>query len=385
MKTLFGEELASRGHAIDWLLQSEADCDKAYVTEWEGGRAFVGATANGARRLDRLWKHIIGLWNDARLFTLAKHNDYDFIQVKDKFISALMALLVTRKSRSQFIYWLSWPFPEESILTGRDGTARYPLFYILRGYLFRFLLYRIILPKADFIFVQSEQMKRDVAEEGIPAEKMLAVPMGVSLDDLPAPQQTGSAEGAPPTIAYLGTMIRVRRMDFLIRVFAKVKARVPEARLLMIGGGEDDIDMQILEEEAQKLGVENAVTFTGFIPKHEAWAKVAKVDVCVSPFFPTPILNSTSPTKLIEYMAIGKPVVANDHPEQRLVLEESGAGICVPYEEEAFAEAVTRLLQDRQLAVAMGGKGPGYVAMHRSYSRIADKVEEQYLALKDAG
>jgi hypothetical protein len=40
-------------------------------------------------------------------------------------------------------------------------------------------------------------------------------------------------------------------------------------------------------------------------------------------------LNPASPTKLVEYMALGKAVVANDHPDQRMVLEQSGAGICV--------------------------------------------------------
>ncbi len=42
------------------------------------------------------------------------------------------------------------------------------------------------------------------------------------------------------------------------------------------------------------------------------------------------ILRAASPTKLVEYMAMGKAVVANDHPEQKRVIEESGAGYCVP-------------------------------------------------------
>ena len=45
-------------------------------------------------------------------------------------------------------------------------------------------------------------------------------------------------------------------------------------------------------------------------------------------------------------MALGKAVVANDHPEQRRVIEESGAGICVPYAEQPFAAAIVRLLED---------------------------------------
>jgi len=105
---------------------------------------------------------------------------------------------------------------------------------------------------------------------------------------------------------------------------------------------------------------------------------MTEATVCVSPFYPTPILNSTSPTKLIEYMAMGLPVVANDHPEQQLVLQESGAGICVPYVEEAFAQAIIRLIRDPDAAASMGRAGRAYVATHRDYQRIAAAVAAEY-------
>jgi glycosyltransferase involved in cell wall biosynthesis len=108
---------------------------------------------------------------------------------------------------------------------------------------------------------------------------------------------------------------------------------------------------------------------------------VQEADVCVSPFFPTPVLNSTSPTKLIEYLAMGKSVVANDHPEQRLVMAESGGGYCVPYDEQAFADAIVRLLREPQVAQDMGRRGREYVMKHRSYEVVADIVEQRLLTL----
>ena len=101
-------------------------------------------------------------------------------------------------------------------------------------------------------------------------------------------------------------------------------------------------------------------------------------DVCVSPFYPTPILNSTSPTKLVEYLAMGKPVVANDHPEQELVINESGCGICVPYSEQEFADAVIEVLNNLSYWSKFAKRGRNYVEMNRSYEKIANKVSEQY-------
>jgi glycosyltransferase involved in cell wall biosynthesis len=76
-------------------------------------------------------------------------------------------------------------------------------------------------------------------------------------------------------------------------------------------------------------------------------------------------------------MAMGKAVVGNDHPEQRRVIEQSGAGYCVPFEVEAFAEAIVRLLLDPAAAKAMGERGRHYAVAHRSYAVIADSVERE--------
>lgn len=382
MAVLFGQELAGRGHSIDWLLQSEAPCKESYQTEWSGCRVWVGATDNGMGRWNRVKKHIFSIWNDMRMFGLARRNHYDFIQVKDKILPALAAIVAAKLSGAKFIYWLSYPFPEESLLQARDGTARYPFFYLLRGALFQFLLYRAIMPCATHVFVQSEQMKRDVAEMGIPADKMTAVPMGVTLEKIPFGTDAETViNSAGKKVLYLGTLSRVRKMDFIVRVFAQVIKKLPSVKLYLVGGGDDPVDEEILRKEADRLGISGAVVFTGFLPMSEAWQYVKQADVCVSPFYPTPALNSTSPTKLIEYMAMGKPVVANDHPEQRLVIAESGGGYCVPYEEGAFAEAIITLLNDPEEAHKKGLKGRRYVEECRTYQTIAGLVEDKYLEL----
>ncbi len=119
--------------------------------------------------------------------------------------------------------------------------------------------------------------------------------------------------------------------------------------------------------------------FVGQLPREEALAYVREADVCASPFFPSPVLRSASPTKLIEYMAMGKAVVANDHPEQARVIAESGAGLCVPWEEEPFAAAIAALLEDPRGARRMGECGRRWVIDHRAYNVIADTVERRML------
>jgi glycosyltransferase involved in cell wall biosynthesis len=302
------------------------------------------------------------------------------LEVKDKFLAGILALVAARLFRIRFVYWLSFPIPEYYLLRARDGTARYPLLYLLRGWAFKWLLYRCLLPGADHVFVQSEQMRVDVAAAGIPLGKMTAVPMGVSVDMFSAAesqQERRVLPAAVPCVLYLGTLDRARHLEFLIQVFARVRSKVPAARLYVVGRGEDPDDLTFLENEAARLELGASVVFVGQLPQVQALDYVREADVCVSPFYPSPVLRSTSPTKLVEYMAMGKAVVGNDHPEQRRVIEQSGAGYCVPFEEEPFAEAIVRLLLDPAAARAMGERGRHYAVEHRSYAVIADSVERE--------
>lgn len=383
---LFGEEMIARGHKVDWLLQSEEQCKHSYMTEWSGCRMWVGATDVGELRLNRLRKHVLCILHQLRMFGLLRSNQYDFIQVKNKYLIALPAALFSRIFRTKFIFWLSYPHAEECLYKVKERTARYPVFYYIKGHLLTFLMYKIIMPSAYHVFVQSDQMKKDIMAHGIDECKLTPVPMGVSLNEFrpyreaSAHQMTG-IDDKRKSIVYLGTIQSSRKMDFMVRVLHMVLKEEPNTVFYIVGDGDDEKDRLFLEKVALDLGVADSLVITGFLPRKEAMAYVKAADVCVSPFCPSPLLDSTSPTKLVEYMAMEKSVVANDHPEQRLVIEQSGGGLCVPYEEAAFSEAILDLLRNPKRAEEMGIHGRKYVERYRDYRRIADLLESKYFEL----
>ncbi len=149
----------------------------------------------------------------------------------------------------------------------------------------------------------------------------------------------------------------------------------------MVGDGDFPHERAALQRQVAELDLADAVTFTGQVPIEEAWALSSSAAVCVSPFYPSKILASTSPTKLVEYMAMGRPVVCNDHPEQSAIIRDSGAGLCVAWDPAAFAEALAWMLEHPAQAEQMGAKGPAWVAAARTYPIIAETVRLTYQQL----
>jgi glycosyltransferase involved in cell wall biosynthesis len=379
---LFAKEMPRYGHRIDWLMQRGPNTgSEPNETEWFGQRVFLGPRSRLPGLAGRIANAIYGVLGDLRVFAIARTQRYDAIQVRDKFFSSLLALLAARLTGAKFFYWMSYPFPEAKLYLAENGLAPNPLLYRLKGYITGFLLYKVILPRADHIFVQSHQMREDVATHGIAQGKMTPVLMGIRADQVLSGDAAKTLDTTHPKLLYLGTLNKIRRLDMLVRVLPRVLKRYPGAKLYFVGGGETPSDETILRNEVAHQDVDQSVVFTGFLPMEQAWDYVREADICFSPFFPIPILLSTSPTKLIEYLAMAKNVVANEHPEQRLVLEQSGAGRCVPWDEQAFADEICRLLDDPQQARALAARGPDYVRATRSYDVIGSELHRRYLEL----
>ncbi len=380
---LFADELTRRGHRIDWMFQSKETVPQSYTTTWAGGDAWITATDRRPGLLGKLRKHLFGIWMDLSILGRARKRKYDFIQVRDRFVGALTGLIAAKMVGCKFYFWLSFPFPEMYTYRIADGESAFPVFDRFRAYALKIILYKIIMPAADFVFVQSDQMKRDVVANGVDGNKILPVPMGISLRKL---EEWSKSKGKPtvdegPIVLYLGTLIRDRKLDFLIRVHRYVLEQVADAKLYLVGGGQCEEDVQLLVQEAMRLGVLDSIVFTGFLPVEQAWQYLSLATVCVSPFYPTPILNSTSPTKLVEYMAFGKPVVANDHPDQFQVIDGSRSGYCVSWDEKEFADAIVAIINDPEEARKMGERGRRYVEENRAYHSIADGLDKVYREL----
>jgi len=381
---LFGTEIIGRGHTVDLVMQAATAETPGGRHDWHGCTVFVGPTTHLRSLPGRLWKNCLGFLHDLRCLCRASTAQYDAIQVRDKFIIAMVALLVARLRGLKFFYWLSFPFPEDDMLRARSGNSRSALFVHLRGRLSGWLLYRWILVRCDHAFVQSERMKSELCAHGVAPDRLTPVPMGVDIRDIvdSSPQPPAWSQGAIVELAYLGTLDANRRLGILVEMLAELKRAGIRAKLLLIGDSSEPHDRRALELQAQQLDVSDRMEITGFLPRQQALQRMRGAQICLSPIDPSPVFRVGSPTKMIEYMGSGIPVVANDHPEQQLILRQCRAGVCVPWRARHFARAVRWLVQQSpERRREMAEKGRVWVLENRTYERIADKVEAKYLEL----
>ena len=262
VRVLFVEELGDRGHEIHWVMQSDRPRSRSGVEPLGNGLAWVGASVAGDSRFAKTVRQLQIFVHDWRALALLLRNRYDFVQVKDKFIAGAILLLAAKLTRTRFVYWLAYPFPEAWLDESRSHSARHPFVAWLRGHMARLLLYGLILPRADLVFVQSTRMKDDLASKGMSATRMIPVPMGVSVGLLQSIDGRRATNIVRPSVLYLGSLVRVRHLETIVRAFRQVLEVVPAATLYFVGG-ENQSDIDFLRVESERLGVADRVVFTG--------------------------------------------------------------------------------------------------------------------------
>jgi hypothetical protein len=358
--TLFGAELPRYGIGAVWIGQ---------------GARQQGVFASALSPfLDAL-----GLWRAWRA------GPVDCVQVRDKIAAAVVGRVAAAMLGVPFFYWMSFPMAEGyAVRRDQIGHQRRGLkwaAHALRAALARALVYRLVLPAARHVFVQSDAMADALARKGVARARMTAVPMGVDLAlfDRAAvtPSEDPRLEGRR-VIVYLGRIAQSRRSDFLLDVVELLRAGVPDILLVIAGDAASPDEMEWMRRQIAARGIGRHVLLTGWLPQRAALGYAVRAEVGLSPIPRGALFDVSSPTKLVEYLALGIASVANDIPDQQLVIEQSGAGLAAPMQAGPFSAAVRALLDDPALRSRLAARGPQWVRRHRSYDILGRQVAEAY-------
>ncbi len=307
---------------------------------------------------------------------LIKISNIDIIQTRDNVFDGLIALKIRKKYNIPFVYQLNFIQLE----TNLDYRNKSVLLTLYKKFFLVILNY--ILKKADVILTISTYMQNYLKKKKIEAQKIFTLPMGVNSKNFYPNQKNEKLRSKYKLqdkiiFIYIGSLAKKRRLEIILKAFSLVTKEVMNAKLLIVGDGDGKGE---LEKLSMNLNLEKYIIFTGKIPYKIIPKYICLADIGLSPIPPIDNYKLSSPTKTLEYMACGLPVIGNREIfEMKNVISKSNGGILVDFNAASFSTAMIRLAKNEQLVKIKGEKGRQWINKNRSYEQIAMKVEKIYL------
>ena len=180
--------------------------------------------------------------------------------------------------------------------------------------------------------------------------------------------QAGIAADAP-LVLYTGTFEAYQGLDLLYAAMRTVLNRVPQARLLMVGGHPDQIARA--KVEAAAAGVDESTIFAGEKPAEDMPLYLQAADVLASPRS----RGKNTPLKIYQYLRAGRPIVATNLLTHTQVLDDQIAVLTDPTP-EAYGDGLTRALTDRDLAARVSRAAADLAATKYTYEAYLERTRE---------
>lgn len=279
----------------------------------------------------------------------------------------LVVYLFSQRKENKYIIFLRYP---------KLGS----LFSFLKKYLNLFIIYEAheifslknkklykieknLLNTSDLIICITERLKKEILTIfQIDSQKIHVIPDAVRDDWLNIKNEKEEY------IFYAGSLKKWKGVDVLI----KAMKYLPGEKLLIAGNGEEFSNLQNM---VKKENLQDRIKFLGYIPHTEIPKFLSKAKILVLPNVEEDTSVFTSPLKLFEYMAAGKPIVASDIPSLREILKhEENAYLVKPRNPIVLAEGIKKVLYDKKLRRKISLKAKEEVKKY-TYSIRAQKIK----------
>jgi PEP-CTERM/exosortase A-associated glycosyltransferase len=224
--------------------------------------------------------------------------------------------------------------------TCKEGDLRYQLTRQLENY---------VVKRASAVTTICEGLRLDLVGRGFAADKFTVIPNAVNIEqfqisagrDRELEQLLGLQDCL--VLGFLGSFYAYEGLDLAIRALPAVIAAQPNVRLLLVGGGPQQ---QQLEHLTKELGLSDYVIFTGRVPHGAVDRYYSLVDLLIYPRKSMRLTDLVTPLKPLEAMAQGKLVLASDVGGHKELIRDGENGFLFPADNvQAFSDTIIRLTQ----------------------------------------
>ena len=242
---------------------------------------------------------------------------------------------------------------------------------------------RLLYNHSDKVVALTEGIRKDICARGWPETKIVSIPCGVDAGFL-----YPDAEGGrhirerygwtdKKIVLYFGALGEANNIPVILRAARQLKNR-DDILFVLIGDG---MMKESIERTRAEQNLDNVVIMPP-VPKSEARFYINAADICLVTLLDIPLFGmSAIPTKLVDYMACGRPILYGAKGETEQILASSGSGwVFSPDNDRLLAGYIVKLIENPDIAATMGAGGPPYVAANFALSvaqrRMKDLLEE---------
>ncbi|GCL65105.1 glycosyltransferase WbuB [Rubrivivax pictus] len=234
---------------------------------------------------------------------------------------------------------------------------------------------------ADVSIATNESYRQIALERGgMRADRVFVVRSGPKLDRLKIqPPKPELKRGRRFLVGYVGVMGKQEGIDYLLRAARHIvhELKRDDVHFGLVGGGTSLEEMQQL---AGQLGLADHVTFTGRVPDAELLDMLNTADVCVNPDVANDMNDKSTMNKIMEYMALGKPIVQFDLAEGRFSAQEASL-YAARNDAVDMAHKIVALLDDPERRLHMGQFGRNRVEHELEWRYEVPKLLRAYETL----
>jgi glycosyltransferase involved in cell wall biosynthesis len=249
----------------------------------------------------------------------------------------------------------------------------------------RDVFYRLMLALERWTFrtanvsIATNESYRRIAIErgGMDPDRVFVVRSGPALSRMRiGPEVPALKHGRAHLVGYVGVMGKQEGIDLLLKAVQFIVRNQDrhDIHFGLVGGG---TELEALRQMAVDLGVDDYVTFTGRVPDEELLAMLNTASVCVNPDLPSEMNDKSTMNKIMEYMALGKPIVQFDLTEGRWSARDASL-YARHHDVEDFARKILQLCDDPEMRARMGAYGLRRVKEELNWDHEVPKLLAAY-------
>jgi PEP-CTERM/exosortase A-associated glycosyltransferase len=361
--------VTSTKHHLPYVPEEEVDGFRFHRTEASGGLLSRLPVLNQWAVVSDLRRRIDALLDEVKP---------DIVHAHSPCLNALAALPPARRRGIPVVYEMraSWEDAAVNHGTCKEGDLRYRVSRALESRALR---------KVDAVTTICEGLRAEIADRGIPADKVTVIPNAVDADAFPFRRAADAALraelglGDGPVLGFIGSFYRYEGLHVLLEALPAVAEQLPDSKLLLVGGGFEE---ERLHEQARRLGLEGRIVFTGRVPHEQVADYYAQCDIMIYPRLDIRLTRIVTPLKPLEAMAQGRLVVASDIGGHRELIRDGDTGVLFPSEDTAaLARAVVDLARDESRWPELQRAGRAFVESERTWKRSVERYLPVYSSL----